>query len=67
MVVSDKAKNIDPNLFVIKWFEYKSTGIEEFEIGRGIKKFTGQIDFSFRSVTAPKNSLLSQSEKIKSQ
>ena len=64
MVVSDKAKNIDPNLFVIKWFEYKSTGIEEFEIGRGIKKFTGQIDFSFRSVTDPKKSLLSQSENI---
>ena len=64
MVVSDKAKNIDPNLFVLKWFEYKSTGIEEFEIGRGIKKFTGQIDFSFRSVTDPKKSLLSQSENI---
>ena len=62
MVVSDKAKNIDPNLFVIKWYEYKSTGIAEFEIGRGIKKFTGQIDFSFRSVTDPKKSILGQNE-----
>ena len=55
---------IDPKNFRSVWYQFKKTGPEIFEIGRGVKKFTGQIDFTFKSITDPKKSLLSQEENI---
>ena len=58
-----KSKPVDPNNFVLRWYQYKSNGqAVEFDIGRGVKKFTGEPNFDFYSVQDPKKTILGQGD-----
>jgi len=68
--ISDKAKLIDltttiidPSEFVLRWYDFKSDGkAKVIEIGRGTKKFTGQVSFQYFSLVNKNKSLLSQGD-----